>query len=129
MASYGLWGTAGAAAIIGTVFAGLADDSFRKYKKTYTLGGDTRVLIPSDKTLQRHKGDMAAAIAEGDQLRQKVAAQKTVSIVAFSAAGAAAIAGVVLFFLSPERRLAQTLQFGIAPVEGGALLCLKGVWP
>ncbi|MCL2626182.1 MAG: hypothetical protein FWD46_05145 [Cystobacterineae bacterium] len=115
-ASYGLFGAAGAAAIAGTVFAGLADNDFRKYRKR---------SVDHDSIVVRGSMDLK----ETQQIRDRVLAYKVVSITTFSMAGAAAIAGTVLFFLSPERHMKSSMKLGLAPTEGGAMLSLEGVLP
>jgi len=116
MASYGLFGAAGAGAIVGTVFAGLADSNYRKYRK-FAVPGNMH-LVRADVDLQ-----------ETQRLIEKVSAYKTASIVSFSVAGAAAIAATTLFFLSPERYIKNTLKVGLAPMEGGALFHIEGAFP
>ncbi|MCL2627042.1 MAG: hypothetical protein FWD46_09580 [Cystobacterineae bacterium] len=118
VSAYALFGTAAAAAITGTVFAGLADDTFRKYRKMETGEG-----------VVDGKRDLAKAAS----LRSTTNTYKAVSIATFSAAGAALIAGTTLFFLSPERSLQkakkQKVQVGFAPMVGGGMFSIGGHFP
>ena len=114
--SYALWGVTGATVLSGTVFALLANSNHKRYKRDYHVD-DTHVL--------RANADVAAA----KKLKSRISAQKTVSIVSFSLAAAAAIGGTTLFFLSPEWQKRNEVQVGLLPVQGGALLSLQGAFP
>ena len=110
--SYVLWGVAGATALTGTVSALLANHNHKKFQSTYTPGTYDEF-----------------ALAKALALRQKVSIPKTISIVAFSVATAATVAGTTLFFLSPERHVKKSVSLGLAPTAGGAVLSIQGVFP
>ena len=105
--SYVFMGVAGAAALTGAVFALSADSNFRRFNRDY---GD--VASP--------EADIAAA----KKLRSKVSTQKTLSIVSFSVATAAAATGITLFYISPER-----VKVSFLPTPGGTMFSLQGVFP
>jgi len=111
--AYVMWGVAGATAVTGTAFALLANHNFNNYKKNYADIENPRVAGANT--------DLAATL----ELQKKFSTQKTISIIAFSVAAAAAIAGTTLFFLSPE----QSLNVGFAPTEGGVVFSIQGVFP
>jgi hypothetical protein len=115
--SYALWGVSGATALMGTAFALLADNNHRNYKRDYSFDDSARAI--------RAEVDPLAA----RKLQDKINAQKTVSIVSFSIAAAAAIGGTTLFFFAPEWQAAKKVQVGVMPMQGGALLSFQGVFP
>jgi len=118
--AYALWGVAGAAVVTGTVFALLAGKNRQKYDINFSSEYSSK-----DRSVVSHDRDMTA----GKKLRQCISTQQTVSISAFSVAAAAAIAGTVLFFISPESYYKPTLSVGFRPTNGGAMFSLQGVFP
>jgi len=117
MASYALWGVSGAGALTGTVFAIMANSNHRRYKRDYSADDGARML------------SVDADVIQAQKLKDRIHTQKTVSIVSWSLAGAAAIGGATLFFLSPEWKSSGAVQLGFMPVGDGALLSLQGTFP
>jgi len=112
--TYALWGTAGATALTGTVFALLANSNYRRYKREYsTPYGDTTSLRSG------------INLSEAKALKDKVNAYKMVAIVSFSLATATAVGGTMLYFISPEWEASRT-NISLLPTQGGALLSLGG---
>jgi hypothetical protein len=128
--SYALWGVSGATALTGTVFALLANSNYQNYKRDYSMSGGTHAI--------RAETDPIAA----QKLKDRIGVQKTVSIISFSVAAAAAIGGTTLFFLAPEWqaafflppewqkwRMAKEVKVGVLPMQGGAVVSLQGLLP
>jgi hypothetical protein len=113
--SYALLGASGATALMGTVFALMANSNHRSYKKRYSSDDNARAI--------RADADPVAA----RKLKDKISTQKTIAIVSVSVAGAAAIAGTTLFFLSPEWQT-KSVSVGFVPTQGGAVLSMQGTW-
>jgi len=112
-ASYSLLGCAGAGVVAGSVSALLANSNHKNYKKRYSTD-DTRVLYADVDPMAAQK------------LSDKVRTQKTVAIVSFSVATAAAIAGATLLFVSPTPQKNKVAKLGLAPTADGFLLSLHG---
>jgi|GEM_PF-5841491 len=112
--SYVLLGSAGGATLLGTVFALMADNNHRDYKRRYSAGNDTRAV----------RADASPAAVQ--KLKDKINTQKTIAIVSLSVAGVAAVTGTALFFFAPEWQVKRNLSVGFAPTQGGALLSLQG---
>jgi hypothetical protein len=95
----------------------MANSNYRRYMRAFSLGGEARAV----------RGNADPAVAQ--KLKDRVGACKTVSIVSFSVAAAAAIGGTALFLFAPEWQAAKTVQAGVMPMEGGAIVSLQGFLP
>jgi len=117
MASYVLWGTAGAAAAVtGAVFAGLATQNHRNVEQKF---GNGHILPP-----QNGLGPSPWFFYRPYERMGKTLSMATVSI-----GGMAAVASAVLFFLPPKWQRYDTLKVGIFPMFGGAKFSLQWVLP
>ena len=131
--SYSLLGTAVVAGLAGGAFGFIAHKNYTTYKERFPgagVGDTTQITNGS------------ASVEEALKYTNRTRNYKIASIAVSSVAGAAAIGGIISFFLSPERYVKSNasqkkteetpkaaIGIGIFPTQGGAMLSLQGVFP
>jgi len=124
-ASYSLMGVAGVTAGAGAAFSIMAQSKINTYDKKYVQPDTNGRVVRSDEHVD---------LKEVVDFTKSFNNYKTTYIVLYSVAGAAAITGITLFFISPESYAkasakASKVQVGLMPTQGGAVLSLQGVFP